>query len=58
MEVFSEQLRHSQGPPPVRSWAEVGAVIDRAIERVVRGSATPEEAAAQIQDEAAAIGVG
>jgi multiple sugar transport system substrate-binding protein len=56
--VFGAQLESVLGPPPVATWAEVGAMIDEVVERVARGVQTPEDAAAEIQERASQIGTG
>lgn len=55
--VFGEQLADVQASPAVATWAEVGAEITAAIERVVRGTQSPDEAAAAIQSAATGIGL-
>lgn len=53
-----DQMDSTISDVPVPSWAEVLTVIDNESEKVVRGEATPEEAAAAIQQQAEGIGLG
>src|SRR5690606_15323002 len=46
LSVFAEQLEDSKAPPAIATWAQISAVIDQEIERVVRGGASIEEALA------------
>lgn len=58
LSVFAEQLEDSKAPPAIATWAQISAVIDQEIERVVRGGASVEEALASIQQQAESIGTG
>lgn len=52
------QMAHTISDVPVPSWAQVLTVIDDESEKLVRGTTTPQEAAAAIQKRAASIGLG
>lgn len=58
LSVFGEQLQDSKAPPAIPTWAQVSGVIDRELEKVTRGEATPADAIAAIQQEASSIGTG
>lgn len=58
LSVFGEQLESGNAPPAVPTWEEVAAVIDRDVERVVRGQMDVEEALADMQSQAESIGTG
>ncbi|MGH8868685.1 MAG: sugar ABC transporter substrate-binding protein [Actinomycetes bacterium] len=58
LRAFGTQLEDAKSPPAVPTWDQVSAVIDRQIEAVVGGSATPAEAAKKMQSEATSIGTG
>lgn len=58
LSVFGEQLADSKAPPAIPTWAQVSSVFDQEIEKMTRGTTTPEEAAAAIQQQAESIGTG
>lgn len=57
-EAFAAQLENSVPLPAVANWTRVRDVIATYAEQLAREVITPEEAAASIQNEAAAIGTG
>ncbi len=56
--VFHAQLSNANGPPAVPKWDEVATMIDNDMQQVMYGKATPEQAAAQMQQQATSIGSG
>jgi multiple sugar transport system substrate-binding protein len=56
--TFGEQLDDVHASPSVATWSQVGAEIDSAVEKVVRGVQSPQDAAAAIQSAAEGIGLG
>jgi multiple sugar transport system substrate-binding protein len=58
LSVFGDQLEHAEAPPAVPTWEQVAASIDSVIEQATRGEIDPEDAVAQMQQEAASIGTG
>jgi multiple sugar transport system substrate-binding protein len=56
--TFGQQLEDAQAPPPIPTWEEVASAIDDQIERATIGDASPEEAAAAMEERAESIGVG
>ncbi len=58
LSVFGEQLTSTNSPPPVPTWEQVAEVIDRSIEQVVNGKMSVEDAMADMQSQAQAIGTG
>lgn len=56
--AFGEQLNDAKSPPAIATWEQIAAVIDREIEKVVKGVVSPEEAASTMQSEATSIGTG
>lgn len=53
-----DALPHAVAVPAVPTWSEVGAVIGQQMERVARGEASAQEALAEAQAQAEAIGTG
>jgi multiple sugar transport system substrate-binding protein len=49
---ISQQLRTAQARPPIPNYTRVAAALQKAVEDVISGAATPEEAAAQAMDSA------
>ncbi len=58
LSVFGDQLENAEAPPSVPTWEQVAAAIDSIIEQAARGKIDPEDAVAQMQQEAASIGTG
>ena len=58
IEVFREQLDSTRAQPAIPTWSEIAAAINDEMERVTTGDATPEEAAAALQQKATSIGTG
>lgn len=58
LEVVRAALDNGVATPAVSTWNEVGAMIGQQIEKVVRGSATAQEALDQAQQQAESIGTG
>ncbi len=58
LSVFREQLETAQAAPTTVTWNEVGAAIDSVTEKLAKGAVTAEEAAAEMQQRADAIGTG
>lgn len=56
--VFGTQLTSTQAPPAVPTWEQVAAVIDRDIEKAVKGATPVDEAVADMQSQATSIGTG
>ena len=54
--VFGDQLASTQAPPPIATWSEISAKINDQLEAMTVGDATPEEAAAAMQEAATGIG--
>jgi len=42
--VFVQQLKTAVSPPPVPEWTEMEGIIDEAVERALRGKASPRDA--------------
>lgn len=53
-----EGMRIGVGVPPVSTWAQVGAIIGKQMERVARGQTTAQEALDDAQQQAEQIGTG
>ena len=53
-----DALPHAAAVPAVPTWSEVGAIIGQQMERVARGEASAEDALADAQVQAEAIGTG
>ena len=58
LSVFGKQLDSGNSPPAVPTWEQVAEVIDRDIERVVRGEMSVDEAVGDMQSQASSIGTG
>jgi multiple sugar transport system substrate-binding protein len=58
LKTFGEQLDEAKSPPPIATWEQVATVIDTHLEQVVKGVATPADAAKAMQSEATSIGTG
>ena len=58
LSVFGEQLNDSKAPPAIPTWAQISAVIDQELEKVVLGETTVDEALASMQSQAESIGTG
>jgi multiple sugar transport system substrate-binding protein len=58
IEVFRTQLDNTRAQPAIPTWSEISAAINDEMERVTTGDATPEEAAAALQQKATSIGTG
>jgi multiple sugar transport system substrate-binding protein len=56
--VFGEQLEDTQAPPVNTAWVQVGAAADSVLERMTVSGEAPEEALAELQQQATSIGVG
>jgi multiple sugar transport system substrate-binding protein len=56
--IFGEQLGSTQAPPPISTWAEISTKINEELEKMTVGDATPEAAAAAMQEAATSIGTG
>lgn len=53
-----EGMQIGVGVPPVSTWAQVGAIIGKQMERVARGQATAQQALDEAQQQAEQIGTG
>ncbi len=56
--VFGEQLKDARTPPPFPTWEQVARVLESELEKLARGTQTPEQTAKSIQSQAATIGTG
>ena len=56
--VFGEQLKDAKTPPAISTWSEIATAMNDQLERMTVGDATPEEAAAAMQEAATSIGTG
>lgn len=56
--VFGEQLKDAKTPPPYPTWEQVAKVLEAELEKLARGSQTPEQTAKSIQSQADTIGTG
>lgn len=56
--VFGEQLEDTQAPPVNTAWVQVGAAADSVLERMTVSGEAPEDALAELQQQATSIGVG
>lgn len=56
--VFRDQLGDAKAPPSNTGWVQVSAAGDTALEQVVKGTTSPEEAAQALQGQADSIGTG
>ena len=54
--VFHTQLSNAQGPPSSPKWEEVANMINNDMQLVMFGKSSPQQAAADMQQKAAAIG--
>jgi multiple sugar transport system substrate-binding protein len=58
VQMFGQQLSETKAPPAISTWSEVAEAINTVMEKVTTGSETPEEGAAEMQQEATSIGAG
>lgn len=58
LQVFGEQLKHTQAPPAVPTWEQVAATVDSLVEQVSKGTMPADEAVSQMQSKAQSIGTG
>ncbi len=56
--VFGEQLKDARTPPPFPTWEQVARVLEGELEKLARGTQTPEQTAKSIQSQATTIGTG
>lgn len=56
--VFGEQLKDAKTPPPFPTWEQVAKVLEAELEKLARGTQTPEQTARAIQSQADTIGTG
>lgn len=58
MVAYGEQLKSTQAPPAVPTWAQVSAAGDRIIEQIYKGRLSVDEGLKNLQAEAESIGTG
>ncbi|WZH38638.1 MAG: sugar ABC transporter substrate-binding protein [Microbacterium enclense] len=58
LQVFKEQLDDAKSPPALTTWTQVSAAGDKALESMVRGGVSPEDALRQLQSAADTAGMG
>ncbi len=56
--MFGDQLDTAKAPPSIPTWEQIAAGIDTELEKIAKGAATAEEAAAAMQAQATSIGTG
>lgn len=56
--VFGEQLEDTVAPPVTTTWVQVNAAADSVLERMTVSGLAPEEALAELQQQASSIGMG
>ena len=56
--IFHSQLSSANGPPALPKWDEVATMIDNDMQQVMYGKASPNQAAATMQQQATSIGSG
>lgn len=56
--VFGEQLEDTVAPPVTTTWVQVNAAADSVLERMTVSGLAPEEALADLQQQATSIGMG
>ncbi|MEV1174041.1 sugar ABC transporter substrate-binding protein [Nonomuraea sp. NPDC049784] len=56
--VFGEQLKDAKTPPPFPTWEQVAKVLESELEKLARGTQTPEQTLKAIQSQADTIGTG
>jgi multiple sugar transport system substrate-binding protein len=56
--TFGDQLDTAKAPPSIPTWEQIAAGIDTELEKVAKGAASAEEAAAAMQAQATSIGTG
>jgi multiple sugar transport system substrate-binding protein len=58
VELFGQQLAETKAPPAISTWSEVAEAINQVMEKVTTGTETPEQGAAEMQEQATSIGSG
>lgn len=58
MVAYGEQLKSTQAPPAVPTWAQVSAAGDRIMEQIYKGRLSVDEGLKNLQAEAESIGTG
>ncbi|MDC7285747.1 extracellular solute-binding protein [Bifidobacterium thermophilum] len=56
--AYGEQLKSTQAPPAVPTWAQVSAAGDRIMEQIYKGQLSVDEGLKKLQAEAESIGTG
>ena len=56
--AYGEQLKSTQAPPAVPTWAQVSAAGDRIMEQIYKGQLSVDEGLKNLQTEAESIGTG
>lgn len=56
--VYGEQLKSTQAPPAVPTWAQMSAAGDRIMEQIYKGQLSVDEGLKNLQAEAESIGTG
>lgn len=56
--IFHTQLTSANGPPNIPNWDEVSTMVNNDMQEVMFGKSSPQQAAADMQQKAAAIGSG
>lgn len=56
--AYGEQLKSTQAPPAVSTWAQVSAAGDRIMEQIYKGQLSIDEGLKNLQTEADSIGIG
>ncbi|MEW2162335.1 extracellular solute-binding protein [Streptomyces sp. NPDC007084] len=58
LKAFAEQLEVTKAPPAITTWQQVAEVIDKELEKLAFGKATPEQVQKTLQEKATGIGAG
>jgi len=56
--TFGDQLDTAKAPPPIPTWEQIAAGVDTELEKIAKGTTSPEAAAKAMQEQANAIGTG
>ncbi|MCT2583182.1 sugar ABC transporter substrate-binding protein [Actinophytocola gossypii] len=56
--TFGDQLGVAKAPPPIPTWEQIAAGVDTELEKVAKGTTSPEDAAKAMQAHATSIGTG
>lgn len=58
VQAFGQQLSETKAPPAIPTWTEVATAINQVMEKVTTGDESPEQGAAEMQEQATSIGTG